>query len=109
MKVLKINKKDHVLKFTTKALMNLNAKGITLTSLSADMEKLNLISLYEAFYEGLKFANNNITLDEAYELIDAYYEEGGEVETFFIMILEEYANSMGLGAKFKEIMKQQQN
>src|SRR5699024_2051468 len=109
MKVLKINKKDYVLKFTTKALMNLNAKGITLTSLSEDMEKLNLISLYEAFHEGLKFSNANMTLDEVYELIDAYYEEGGEVETFFMLILEEYAKSMGLGAKFKEIMKQQKN
>jgi hypothetical protein len=109
MKVLKINKRDYVLKFTTKALMNLNAKGITLTSLSQDMEQLNLISLYEAFYEGLKFANKDITLDQAYELIDLYYEEGGEVEAFFMMILEEYANSMGLGAKFKEIIKQQQN
>ena len=29
MKVLKINKKDYVLKFTTKALMSLKAKGIT--------------------------------------------------------------------------------
>ena len=109
MKVLKINKKDYVLKFTTRALMNLNAKGITLASLSEDMEKLNLISLYEAFHEGLKFANKDITLDQAYELIDLYYEEGGEVEAFFMMILEEYANSMGLGAKFKEIIKQQQN
>ena len=109
MKVLKINKKDYVLKFTTKALMSLNAKGITLTSLASDMEKLNLISLYEAFHEGLKFANKDITLDQAYELIDLYYEEGGEVEAFFMMILEEYANSMGLGAKFKEIIKQQQN
>ena len=109
MKVLKINKKDYVLKFTTKALMSLNAKGITLTSLSQDMEQLNLISLYEAFYEGLKFANKDITLDQAYELIDMYYEEGGEVEAFFMMILEEYANSMGLGMKFKEIIKQQQN
>ena len=109
MKVIKINKKDYVLKFTTKALMNLNAKGITLTSLSQDMEQLNLISLYEAFHEGLKFANKDITLDQAYELIDMYYEEGGEVEAFFMMILEEYANSMGLGAKFKEIIKQQQN
>ena len=109
MKVIKINKKDYVLKFTTKALMNLNAKGITLTSLSQDMEQLNLISLYEAFHEGLKFANKDITLDQAYELIDLYYEEGGEVEAFFMMILEEYANSMGLGAKFKEIIKQQQN
>ena len=109
MKVITINKKDYVLKFTTKALMNLNAKGITLTSLSQDMEQLNLISLYEAFHEGLKFANKDITLDQAYELIDLYYEEGGEVEAFFMMILEEYANSMGLGAKFKEIIKQQQN
>ena len=109
MKVLKINKKDYVLKFTTKALMNLNAKGITLASLSEDMEKLNLISLYEAFHEGLKFANKDITLDEAYELIDLYYEEGGEVENFFIMILEEYSKSMGLEKKFKEIIKQQQN
>ena len=109
MKVIKINKRDYVLKFTTKALMNLNAKGITLTSLSQDMEQLNLISLYEAFHEGLKFANKDITLDQAYELIDLYYEEGGEVEAFFMMILEEYANSMGLGMKFKEIIKQQQN
>ena len=109
MKVLKINKKDYVLKFTTKAMMNLNAKGITLTSLSLDMEKLNLVSLYEAFHEGLKFANKDITLDETYEIIDSYYEEGGEVQEFFMMILEEYANSMGLGMKFKEIIKQQQN
>ena len=108
MKVLKINKKDYVLKFTTKALMNLNAKGITLTSLASDMEKLNLISLYEAFCEGLKFANKDITLDETYEIIDSYYEEGGEVEQFFTIVLEEYSKAMGLGNKFKEIIKQQQ-
>ena len=109
MKVIKINKKDYVLKFTTKALMNLNSKVITLTSLSSDMEKLNLVSLYEAFHEGLKFANKDITLDEAYELVDVYYEEGGEMETFFVMVLEEYAKSMGLGTKFKEMIRQQQN
>ena len=109
MKVIKINKKDYVLKFTTKALMNLNSKGITLTSLSSDMEKLNLVSLYEAFHEGLKFANKDITLDEACELVYVYYEEGGEMEAFFVMVLEEYAKSMGLGAKFKEMIRQQQN
>ena len=109
MKVLKINKKDYVLKFTTKAIMNLNAKGITLTSLASDMEKLNLISLYEAFHEGLKFANKDITLDQTYEIIDSYYEEAGEVEEFFTIVLEEYSKAMGLGNKFKEIMKQQQN
>ena len=109
MRVLKINKKDYVLKFTTKAIMNLNAKGITLTSLTSDMENLNLISLYEAFCEGLKFANKDITLDQTYEIIDSYYEEAGEVEEFFTIVLEEYSKAMGLGNKFKEIMKQQQN
>ena len=109
MKVLKINNKDYFLKFTTKALMNLNAKGITLTSLFADMEKLNLISLYDTFHEGLKFSNPNITLDEVYGLIDSYYEEGGEAESFCITILEEYAKSMGLGKKFKELIEQQKN
>ena len=109
MKVLKINKKDYVLKFTTKAMINLNAKGITLTSLASDMENLNLINLYEAFCEGLKFANKDITLDETYEIIDSYYEEAGEVEEFFTIVLEEYSKAMGLGNKFKEIMKQQQN
>ena len=109
MKVLKINKKDYVLKFTTKAMMSLNAKGITLTSLASDMENLNLISLYEAFHEGLKFANKDITLDQTYEIIDSYYEEGGEVQEFFMMILEEYSRAMGLAKQFKETMKQQQN
>ena len=109
MRVLKINKKDYVLKFTTKAIMNLNAKGITLTSLDSDMENLNLISLYEAFHEGLKFANKDITLDQTCEIIDSYYEEAGEVEEFFTIVLEEYSKAMGLGNKFKEIMKQQQN
>ena len=109
MRVFKINKKDYVLKFTTKALMNLNAKGITLTSLASDMEYLNLISLYEAFHESLKFANKDITLDQTYEIIDSYYEEAGEVEEFFTIVLEEYSKAMGLGNKFKEIMKQQQN
>ena len=109
MRVLKINKKDYVLKFTTKAIMNLNAKGITLTSLASDIEKLNLISLYEAFHESLKFANKDIALDETYEIIDSYYEEAGEVEEFFTIVLEEYSKAMGLGNKFKEIMKQQQN
>ena len=109
MKVIKINKKDYVLKFTTKAAINLSSKGITLTSLSEDVEKLNLANLYEAFCEGLKFSYKDITLDQTYELIDMYYEEGGDMETFFTMVLEEYAKSMGLEKRFKEIIMQQQN
>ena len=66
------------------------------------MEKINLISLYEDFHEGLKFANKDITLAETYEIIDSYYEEGGEVEQFFIMILEEYSSSMGWRSNSKK-------
>ena len=107
MKVIRINNRDYHLKFTTRAITDLNAKGITLISLASDIETLNLSSLYEAFCEGLKFANKNITLDDVYELMDMYYEEGGDAEAFSIIVLEEYAKSMGLGKKFKEIMAQQ--
>lgn len=108
MKCLKINNRDYVLKYTTRSIMNLNSKGITLTKLTKDMEDLNLAALYETFCEGLKFANKDITIEEACDIIDAYYEEGGEMESFFMIILEEYSKSMGLGKQFKEIQTKQQ-
>ncbi len=107
MKILKINNKECILKFTTRSMMNLNAKDITLTSLVEDMQNLNLVRLYDAFHEGLKFANANITIDEAYELIDAYYEDENTIEDLFTIVLEEYSKSMGLHKKFKELLEEQ--
>lgn len=109
MKVIKINNKDYVLKFTSQTISELNAKGITLVSLSNDMQSMKVSSLYEAFACGLKAMQHDMTLEKAYRVIDEYFEdEENDIESFFKLVLEEYSKSMGLGKRFKELMKEHQ-
>lgn len=108
MKVIKINNKDYVLKFTSQAISELNAKGITLVSLSNDMQSMKVSSLYEAFACGLKAMQHDMTLEKAYLVIDEYFEnEENDIESFFELVLEEYSKSMGLGKTFKKVMQEQ--
>lgn len=108
MKLIKINDKDYVIKFTAKAVSELNElEGITLSGLSQDLEQMKVTRLYKAFFYSLKAMQHDITMDNAYKLIDALYEEGMELEEFFKLVLSEYASAMGLGKKFKEIMDAQ--
>ena len=108
MKLIKVNGKDYVIKFTAEVVSNLNEiEDITLTGLSQDLEEMKVTKLYKAFYYALKPMQHDITLSEAYNLIDAIYEEGMELEEFFKIVLQEYAQAMGLGKKFKEIMENQ--
>lgn len=109
MKVLKIGNKDYVVKFTSKVIRELNVKEITLNTLLADMEQLKLDNLYETFYFATKDMNNFKSIDEALEVVDQFYEdsEDNDIEKFFMILLEEYSNAMGLGKKFKEVMAQQ--
>ena len=109
MKLLKINGKDYVMKFTAMVVSQLNdVEDITLASLSKDLEEMKVSRLYKAFFYSLKPMQRKITMEDAYELIDKIYEEGMELEEFFKMVLAEYANAMGLGKKFKEIMETQE-
>lgn len=110
MKIIKINGKDYVLKFTSEVISQLNTKGITFLTLATDMEKMYVSNLYETFFYGLKTMQHDITLEKAYKIIDEYYEENedNDTESFFEIVLGEYSKAMGLGKKFKEIMGQQQ-
>ena len=109
MKVLKIGNKDYVVKFTSKVIRELNVKGITLNTLIADIDILKLDNLYDAFFIVIRDMNGIKSMDEALEVIDQFYEdsEDNDIEKFFMILLEEYANAMGLGKKFKEVMAQQ--
>lgn len=106
MKVLKIDKKDYVLKFNSECISNLNALGITLIGLTNDLQEMKVDNLYTTFYYGLKAMQKDMTIEEAYKVIDAYYEENEDnsIETFFEIVLEDYSKAMGLGKKFKEMM-----
>lgn len=108
MKILKINNKDYVIKFTSKVIRELNAKDITFNKLANDIQELKVDSLYETFYYAIK-DYNNVTFEEALALIDSYYEENedNDIEAFFNLIVEEYSKAMGLGKKFKKLMNEQ--
>ena len=109
MRILKINNKDYVLKFTSKSIQELNAKGITLVQLINDLQEMKVDNLYDTFMYGLKTMQHDMTLDKALEILDQYYEEdeSNDLEVFFTMVIEEYSKAMGLGKKFKEMMEQQ--
>ena len=109
MRVLKINNKDYVIKFTSQTIKELNAKGITLVGLMQDLEKMKVDQLYDTFEYGLKTMQHDITTEKALSIIDEYYDEdeNNDLESFFKILLEEYSKAMGLGKTFKELMNQQ--
>lgn len=108
MKILKANGKDYALKFGAGAIAELNDLGVTLLGLSKDLEDMKVKNLYVTFFYGLKTMQHDMTQEKAYHVIDSLFEEGMELEEFFKIVLEEYATSMGLGKKFKEIMEAQE-
>lgn len=106
MKSIKIGNETHVLKFTSKAIMNLSAKGINLGTLGEGLQKQDLSEFYQAFYEGLKPLNPNMTFDRSLELLDIYFEdENNEMEGLILLVMEEFATAMGLGKAFKKEMQ----
>ncbi|GKZ04076.1 hypothetical protein ANS017_26470 [Paraclostridium bifermentans] len=106
MKSIKIGNETHVLKFTSKAIVNLGAKGINLVTLGKGLQNQDLSEFYQAFYEGLKTLNPNMTFDRTLELIDIYFEdENNEIEELVLLVMEEFATAMGLGKAFKKEMQ----
>ena len=109
MRVLKINNRDYVLKFTSKSIQELNAQDITLTALIDDLQTMKVDKLYTTFMYGLKTMQPDMTMDKALDILDQYYEEdeNNDLEVFFTLVIEEYSKAMGLGKKFMETMAQQ--
>ena len=106
MKVLKVNNKDYIIKFTSKAIQELNAHDITLIGLMNDLESMRVDRLYTAFTYGLKAMQHDITEEKALSIIDDFYEEdeNNDIEKFFYLVVGEYSKAMGLGKKFKELL-----
>lgn len=108
MKNITVNGIPYVIKFNTKAIMAMGAKGVNLGSIGEKVEQNDFSDFYIAFHEGLKFAHKDITFDEALELLDALFENDGDITDLFLMVMEEMATAMGLGKAYKaEVQKQQ--
>lgn len=109
MKNITVNGIPYVIKFNTKAIMSMGAKGVNLGTIGEKVEQNDFSDFYIAFHEGLKFAHKDITFDQALELLDAMFENDGDITDLFLMVMEEMATAMGLGKAYKaEVQKKQE-
>lgn len=108
MKTITINGMPYVIKFNTRALANMNAKGVTLGTLGEKLEKQDFSDFYIAFHEGVRTLRKDIDFDGALEIIDGFVAmEENSIEDLLFDTMEEIAVAMGLGKRFKEGIQEQ--
>lgn len=109
MKNITVNGIPYVIKFTTRSILNLDAKGVTLGSLGEQAEAGNFAGFYVAFHEGISVLRKDMTFDDCLELLDNYFEENEEnnMNDLAVDLLEEMAVAMGLGKAFKKGLQEE--
>ena len=91
--MLRINGKDYELKYTINTLCQMCDSGIDVMDL-ANL-KINVKTIRELFMFGLKHENKKITQAQAGDLMDAYCEEGGDINELSTEIMTCLAKALG--------------
>ena len=91
--MLRINGKDYELKYTINTLCQMCDSGIDVMDL-ANL-KINIKTVRELFMFGLKHENKKITQAQAGDLMDAYCEEGGDINELSAEIMTCLARALG--------------
>lgn len=71
MTIMKINNKEYVLKYNFKALTEIQERGIEFTA----EHEFKLKDIATIFYIGLKKFQEDLKLEDVYDLIDIFLEE----------------------------------
>ena len=91
--MLRINGKDYELKYTINTLCQMCDAGIDVMDLGN--LKINIKIVRELFMYGLKHENKKITQAQAGDLMDAYCEEGGDINELSAEIMTCLAKALG--------------
>ena len=91
--MLRINGKDYELKYTINTLCQMCDSGIDVMDL-ANL-KINVKTIRELFMFRLKYENKKITQAQAGDLMDAYCEEGGDINELSAEIMTCLARALG--------------
>ena len=91
--MLRINGKDYELKYTINTLCQMCDAGIDVMDLGN--LKINIKTVRELFMFGLKHENKKITQAQAGDLMDAYCEEGGDINELSAEIMTCLAKALG--------------
>ena len=91
--MLRINGKDYELKYTINTLCEMCDSGIDVIDL--DNIKIKIKTIRELFMFGLKYENKKITQAQAGELMDAFFEDGGDYNKIVTEIMTKLNKSLG--------------
>ena len=98
--MLHIKDKEYELKFPVNTLCMMAEDDIDVMNI--ENVPVNLKTIRDLFYYGLKYENKKITKNQAGDLMDDYLEEGGNIYDLFVEIMNALAKSLGKGKADKE-------
>ena len=91
--MIEINNREYELKFPVNTLCMMAEDGIDV--LNMENMAINLATLRDLFYYGLKHENKKITKNQAGELMDAYLDDGHVIGDLIRVVIESLAKSLG--------------
>ena len=91
--MLTINGKDYELRYPMNTLCSMCDAGIDVMHLSE--LRINIKVVRELFMYGLKHENKKITQAQAGELMDAFFEDGGDYNEIVTEIMTKLNKSLG--------------
>lgn len=98
--MLHIKDKEYELKFPVNTLCMMAEDNIDVMNIES--VPVNLKTIRDLFYYGLKYENKKITKNQAGDLMDDYLEDGGNIYDLFVEIMNALAKSLGKGKANKE-------
>ena len=98
--MLHIKDKEYELKFPVNTLCMMAEDNIDVMNI--ENVPVNLKTIRDLFYYGLKYENKKITKNQAGDLMDDYLAEGGNIYDLFVEIMNALAKSLGKGKANKE-------
>ncbi len=91
--MLEIREKEYELKYPVNTLCLMAEDGIDVLNMTNFV--VNMITIRDLFYYGLKHENKKITKAQAGELMDAYLEEGNKMNELIEAVMAALAKSLG--------------
>ena len=98
--MLDIKNKEYELKFPVNTLCMMAEDDIDIMNI--ENVPVNLKTIRDLFYYGLKYENKKITKNQAGDLMDDYLEDGGNIYDLFVEIMNALGKSLGKGKADKE-------
>ena len=91
--MLRIDGKDYQLKYPINVLCSMCDAGIDVMNLTE--LKIDIKTVRELFMYGLKHENKKITQNQAGDLMDAFFEDGGDYNEIVTEIMTKLNKSLG--------------